>query len=56
MVILLAMNVRFAKISDVESIYSLVNNYAEQDRMLFRSLDDIYENLQTFMKENRDSH
>ena len=42
------MNIRSAKISDVEAIYSLINSYAEHDRMLFRSLADIYENLQTF--------
>jgi len=42
------MNIRNAKISDVEAIYSLINSYAEHDRMLFRSLADIYENLQTF--------
>jgi amino-acid N-acetyltransferase len=42
------MNIRSAKISDVEAIYSLINSYAERDRMLFRSLADIYENLQAF--------
>ncbi len=42
------MNIRKAKISDVEDIYSLINSYAERDRMLFRSLADIYENLQSF--------
>jgi len=47
-VILLAMNIRSAKISDVEAIYSLINDYAEQDKMLFRSLADIYKNLQSF--------
>ena len=34
--------------SDAEAIYSLVNYYAEQDKMLFRSMADIYENLQSF--------
>lgn len=42
------MNLRNAKISDVEAIYSLVNFYAERDKMLFRSMADIYENLQAF--------
>jgi amino-acid N-acetyltransferase len=42
------MNIRSAKISDVEAISSLINSYAERDRMLFRSLADIYENLQSF--------
>jgi len=43
------MRVRPAKISDVKTIYSLVSDYAEQDKMLSRSLADIYENLQTFL-------
>ena len=42
------MNIRSAKISDAEAIYSLINSYAERDKMLFRSLADIYENLQAF--------
>lgn len=43
------MNVRNAQISDVEAINSLINSHAERDRMLFRSMTDIYENLQAFM-------
>ena len=43
------MNVRSAKISDVTAINALINSYAERDRMLFRSMADIYENLQTFI-------
>ncbi len=42
------MNIRSARISDAEAIYSLINSYAERDRMLFRPLADIYENLQAF--------
>ena len=42
------MNIRSAKIPDVEAIYSLVNSYAECDKMLFRPLSDIYESLQAF--------
>ena len=42
------MKIRSAKISDVRSICSLINFYAERDEMLFRSMADIYENLQTF--------
>ena len=42
------MNVRSAKISDVEAIHRLISSYAERDRMLFRSMADIFENLQTF--------
>ena len=45
---LFAMKVRNAKISDAKAIYSLINSYAERDRMLFRSMADIYENLQAF--------
>ncbi len=43
------MNTRNAKISDAKDINSLINYYAERDKMLFRSLADIYENLQTFL-------
>ena len=42
------MKTRSAKISDVKAIYTLINFYAEQDKMLFRSMADIYENLQAF--------
>jgi len=42
------MEVRSAKISDAKAICSLINYYAERDKMLFRSLADIYENLQCF--------
>jgi len=43
------MKVRSAKITDAKAIYSLINSYAERDRMLFRSMADIYENLQSFI-------
>jgi amino-acid N-acetyltransferase len=42
------MNVRGAKIQDAKAINGLINEYAEQDKMLFRSLADIYENLRSF--------
>jgi amino-acid N-acetyltransferase len=42
------MNVRNAKVSDAKAINALISSYAERDRMLFRSMADIYENLQTF--------
>lgn len=50
------MQIRKAKISDAKPISALVNCYAEQDRMLYRSLADIYENLQNFFvaEENGD--
>ena len=43
------MIIRQAKISDAKAIHSLITFYAEFDRMLFRSLADIYENMQTFL-------
>jgi amino-acid N-acetyltransferase len=42
------MKVRSAKIADVKAIHRLINSYAERDKMLFRSITDIYENLQSF--------
>jgi amino-acid N-acetyltransferase len=42
------MKVRNAKIADAKVICSLISNYAERDRMLPRSMADIYENLQAF--------
>jgi len=42
------MKIRNAKISDAKAICSLINFYAEYDKMLFRSMADIYENLQSF--------
>ena len=43
------MNVRNARISDVQAIHALISSYAERDRMLFRSMSDVYESLQTFI-------
>jgi amino-acid N-acetyltransferase len=43
------MKIRLAKISDAPFIYALINDYAEQDMMLFRSMQDIYENLRSFL-------
>ena len=48
------MQVRAAKISDVEAIHSLITSYAELDKMLFRSREDIYENLQSFLVAEMD--
>ena len=42
------MKARNAKITDTQAIYSLINSHAERDKMLFRSVADIYENLQSF--------
>jgi amino-acid N-acetyltransferase len=42
------MLIRKAKVQDVPKIHSLICSYAELDQMLFRSIADIYENLQIF--------
>ncbi len=42
------MKIRKAKIADAQTICALIGNHAERDRMLFRSMANIYENLQTF--------
>lgn len=42
------MTIRDAKVQDVPVIHSLISSYAELDKMLFRSMTDIYENLQIF--------
>ncbi len=43
------MKVRIATVTDAEAIDALIRSYAEQDKMLFRSMADIYENLQSFL-------
>jgi amino-acid N-acetyltransferase len=48
------MNVRGANVNDVKAINGLINTYAERDLMLFRSLADIYSNLQTFFVAEND--
>jgi amino-acid N-acetyltransferase len=48
------MNVRGANVNDVKAINGLINTYAERDLMLFRSLADIYSNLQTFFVAEQD--
>ncbi len=42
------MKIREARIADVEAINALLNYYAELDKMLFRSIEEIYEDLQAF--------
>jgi amino-acid N-acetyltransferase len=46
--------VRTAKIDDAKAIYSLISSYAERDKMLFRSMADIYENIQSFFVAEQD--
>jgi len=48
------MKIRSARIPDAKAICSLINYYAEHDKMLFRSLADVYENLQTFTVAERE--
>jgi amino-acid N-acetyltransferase len=50
------MKIRSATISDAKTVNALINSYAERDRMLFRSLTDIYENLQTFIVAELDNN
>jgi len=52
--ILLCMKVRNATVFDAKAICALINYYAEHDKMLFRPLAEIYENLQTFLVAERD--
>ncbi len=40
--------IRTAKLADVPAIRDLINSYAELERMLFRSLAEIYETLRNF--------
>lgn len=49
------MNIRKAKVTDVEAIRSLICYYAELDKMLSKSHADIYENLQMFEVAEMDS-
>ncbi len=48
------MDIRDARISDAQEIHRLVNYYAELDKMLFRSLADVYESLLSFMVAESD--
>ncbi len=40
--------IRKAKISDAKKIHELINYYAKKELMLYRSLNDIYENIRDF--------
>lgn len=43
------MTIRNATAADVKEIHALIRDSAELDLMLFRSMADLYENLQTFL-------
>ncbi len=50
------MKVRQAGISDASSICSLINHYAEQGKMLHRSLESIYDDVREFqVAEGKDA-
>ncbi|MDD5428088.1 MAG: N-acetyltransferase [Candidatus Omnitrophica bacterium] len=40
--------IRKAKVTDVKSIQKLINYYAKRDKMLPRSLNELYENIRDF--------
>ena len=42
------MQIRNAKIQDAKGVHRLITTYAELDRMLFKSMSDIYEDMQMF--------
>jgi amino-acid N-acetyltransferase len=42
------MQIRKAKIQDAKGIHTLISTYAELERMLFKSMSDIYETIQIF--------
>lgn len=42
------MLIRNAQVNDVPAIRDLINEYAEQGRMLFRSLEDLYQSIRDF--------
>ncbi len=42
------MQIRAARIGDVDAIHSLISAFAQYDKMLFRSKSNLYENIQTF--------
>jgi amino-acid N-acetyltransferase len=44
----MTINIRKAKLKDVEQIHGLVNYYAEKRAMLPRALNQIYENIQGY--------
>ncbi len=48
------MIIRDAKVTDADAICSLISNYAQREQMLFRSMSDIYENLQDFLVAEQD--
>lgn len=51
------MVIRKAHIADVEQIQRLINQFADEGRLLLRSLSEIYDNLRDFhVSEGQDNH
>ena len=50
--------IRKAKIEDIKQIQELINDFAKQDLMLPRSLNELYENIRDFWvaEENKQDH
>ena len=44
----MTMKIRKATVDDANEIRKLINEYASENRMLFRSLSDIYENIRDY--------
>ena len=44
----MVVEIRKARIGDADAIRKLVNAYAAEDKMLFRSLNEIYENIRDY--------
>ena len=42
------MKIRPAKVTDVKEIHKIVEFYADNKEMLYRSLNSIYENIQEY--------
>ena len=48
------MDIRDATVRDAESIHELISTHAQRDRMLFRSISDVYEGLRSFVVAETD--
>lgn len=48
--------IRRARIADVEQIQRLINQFADEGRLLLRSLSEIYDNLRDFHVYERQEH
>lgn len=46
--------IRKAKINDIKQIHAMINDFAEQDLMLPRSINELYDNLRDFWVHEED--